>query len=101
MIKIYIDEQNTREKQRIRVMDGNLAIAAFYADNISDANRIKNFSQKLIDYATKDNPMLAIKLQEDKNLVSVDENNLQHIRSRGGSLNDSKELLTTKDLYVN
>ncbi len=66
MIKIYIDNQNTRGRQRVRVVDGNITLAAFYADNISDANRIKNFSQKLIDYATKDNPMLVIELQEGR-----------------------------------
>ncbi len=50
MIVIYIDEQSTRGKQRVRVMDGNITLAAFYADDMYDANRIKKFSQKLIDY---------------------------------------------------
>lgn len=49
MIRIYIDEQRARRKHRVRVMNGNLVLATFYASDKKDASRLKRFARKLIN----------------------------------------------------
>jgi len=49
MIRIYIDEQRTRNKYRVRVMTGNLVLAAFYAKDKHEAKRLKVFARKVLN----------------------------------------------------
>ncbi|MCD6654391.1 MAG: hypothetical protein LT067_06455 [Sulfurovum sp.] len=49
MIKIYVDEQRTRTKYRVRVMSGNVVLAAFYANDMDEAQRLKSFARKVIN----------------------------------------------------
>lgn len=49
MTKIYIDFQTTRNKHRVRFMQDNREIYAYYCTSLDEAKRVKQWARKIIN----------------------------------------------------